>query len=342
MKLKQFVLAGALALGALVLAACGGSDEDVPGNAVAQFSDCGESVTKSEFNQVLGQARTSFERNKRPFPKAGTPEYNALRNQVVTYLVQRAGYRCEAEELDVSVSDEKVEERLKQLVRQYYGGSEEKYKKALSEQGVTEAQLRDEIEAQLLQEGIFKQVTADVQVTDKEVREFYEKNTEQYSQPAQRDIRHILVKKRPLADQLLAQLRSGASFATLARKHSTDPGSKKKGGKLEIAQGQTVPPFDKAAFSLGTNELSQPIKTQYGWHIIQPLGKVTAAHTTPFKQVRQAIRQQLLQTKRNEAAQKWAEKLRKELEGGDVVKYQVGFAPPKQTQTTTAPATTSG
>ena len=71
-----------------------------------------------------------------------------------------------------------------------------------------------------------------------------------YAQAASRDVRHILVNSKTLADQLEAQLKSGGDFAKLAKQYSKDPGSAKTGGKLTITQGQTVPEFDKAAFTL--------------------------------------------------------------------------------------------
>jgi parvulin-like peptidyl-prolyl isomerase len=84
-----------------------------------------------------------------------------------------------------------------------------------------------------------------------------------------------------------------------------------------------VPAFDKVAFSIPVKRVTDPVRTQYGWHVIEALTPVRAAATTPFKQVKQAIRQQLLQSKKNEASTKYVEKLEK----SDDVNYQVGFAP---------------
>jgi foldase protein PrsA len=95
-----------------------------------------------------------------------------------------------------------------------------------------------------------------------------------------------------------------------------------------------VPEFDKAAFSLKTNEISQPVKTQYGYHVIQPVGEIQPAKQTPLKDVKEQIRQQLLQEKRTKATADWAKDLNKEFK--NKISYQVGYAPPATTGTTTA------
>ena len=84
-------------------------------------------------------------------------------------------------------------------------------------------------------------------------------------------MRHILVKTKAQADKIYDKIKAGGNFAALAKKYSTDPGSKDNGGKLTIIRGQTVAPFDTTAFLLSTNQISRPIKTQYGYHVIQPI-----------------------------------------------------------------------
>jgi parvulin-like peptidyl-prolyl isomerase len=311
----------------LVGAACGGGGSDeVPSNAIAVVNG-DETVTKAEFDRLLNQAQQSYKDSKRPFPKAGTDEYAQLRDQIVNYLVRRAQFAEEAAARDIEITEEQVDKRLDQLVQQYFQGSKKRYEEQLKKNGVSDDQVRQDIEAQLVQEELFKDVTKDVKVSNAELLKYYKGNKQQYSTPAQRDIRHILLKKnqQSLAQSLASQLRAGANFEQLAKKYSQDPGSKKVGGRLEISKGQTVPPFDKVAFSIPTRQISSPVKTQYGWHVIQALAAVVPAKTTPFKDVQQAIRQQLLQSKKSEATTKYVEKLQKSEE----VSYQVGFSPRK-------------
>ena len=194
-----------------------------------------------------------------------------MRNQAVQYLVQREQFEQEAAELDVEVTEKQVDDRLAQIQKQYFGGDKEKYEKQLKKQGMTDAQVRNEIRAQLVSERIFARVTREVKVSDKQIEEYYAKNKAQYSQPESREVRHILVKTKAQADDLAAQLEGGGDFAALAKKFSQDTGSKANGGKLTISKGQTVAPFDKAAFALKVNEVSEPVKTEFGFHIIEPL-----------------------------------------------------------------------
>jgi foldase protein PrsA len=182
-------------------------------------------------------------------------------------------------------------------------------------------------------------VTRSVKVADKDVEEYYEKNKAQYSQPESREVRHILVKTKAKADQLHAQLVAGADFAALAKANSEDTGSKENGGKLTISKGQTVAPFDKVAFALKLNELSAPVKTDFGFHLIEALGAVKPAKVTPLKEVKDSIRQQLLQTKKNEAMTEWVDDLKQEYE--DKTTYATGFGPLPTSSTSTAATTDS-
>jgi hypothetical protein len=194
------------------------------------------------------------------------------------------------------------------------------------EEGLTEDQAKEEVRAQIISEELFKKVTTTIKVSPTEVKAYYASHKSQYGQPETRDVRHILVAKQALANSIYAQLKSGGNFAALAKKYSKDPGSASNGGKLTISKGQTVPPFDKTAFSLKTGELSQPIKTQYGYHIIQALSAVKPAKSTPLAKVQASIKQQLEQQRKNESMTKWVDDKKKQYcKSG--IKYQIGYQP---------------
>jgi parvulin-like peptidyl-prolyl isomerase len=314
----------------LVLAAagCGGSSGSraVPAGDVALVG--GEPISKAEFSQLLGQAKKTFTAQKRPFPKPGSSEYKALQDQAMSFLVQRAEFDQKAKSLGVSVSEKQVDARLAQIKKQYFGGSEAKYLAQLKQQGLSEAQVRDDIRAQLVSEGIFNKVTSSASVSQADIEAYYNAHKSQYGQPESRTVRHILVSSKPLAQRLDAQLQAdhGATFAALAKKYSKDPGSAAQGGKLTVSKGQTVPQFDKVAFSLKTGQISPPVHTQYGWHIIQALTAIKPAKQTPLKDVQQSIKQQLLQQKKNDAMTKWVNDTKKDFCSGKL-DYQVGYKP---------------
>ena len=322
----------------LAAAGCGGEEkttpEDVPVDAVAVIGDT--EIPRAEFNALMTRAEKSYKAQKQEFPKTGSPEYNDLKNRAVAYLVQQYRFRLAAEERGVEVTDEEVEKRLEKIKKESYGGSDKKLAAELKRLGLTEEQARDQIRDALLQEKLFKDVTKGIKVTEADIKRYYEKNKAQFTQPATREVRHILVKEKAKADEIYAQLRGGADFAKLAKQHSQDPGSKDKGGKYSAVQGQSVPEFDKVAFELETGELSKPVKTQFGWHIIEAISDVKAKTATPLEDVKASIRQQLLREKQNEAMTKWVKSLEKQYE--DEIVYAVGYAPPK----TGTGATTTG
>jgi foldase protein PrsA len=327
--MRRVFLTVLLALGlAVFAAACGGdgnSSKAVPADAVAVIGD--QTIPKSEFDDLITYAKRSYEAQKRPFPKVGTPEYVQLRDQAMTFLVQRTQFEVKAEELDIDVSDEAVDKRIDQYVKERHQGDRKKFDAELKSQGLSPEQASDIIRANLIQEAIFKKVTADAKVSDTEVRTYYDKNKAQYGTPETRVVRHVLVKtnQKPLADRLYNQLKAGGDWKAIAKQHSQDPASKNLGGRMTATKGQLVPEFEETAFTIGDNGISKPVKTQYGWHIIQALGPVKKSKATPFDQVKEAVRQQLLQEKKNKDMEKWVADMRKDL--NDETTYQVGYKP---------------
>ena len=194
--------------------------------------------------------------------------------------------------------------------------------------------MRADIRAQLTSEAIYEKVTKDVKVSDADVKKYYEQNKAQFGTPESRVVRHILVKTKKQADDLFDRIKAGEDFAKLARQFSQDTASKAKGGELTITRGQTVAPFDQTAFLLNKGSTSRPVKTEYGYHIIQPVGDVKPAKTTPLNaSVKTQIRTTLEQQKKTEAMTKWVEELKEQYDGK--INYAVGFAPPAGSETET-------
>jgi parvulin-like peptidyl-prolyl isomerase len=339
MRLLRLIPLIALVLVVVLAAGCGGGGKkSVPSDSVAVVGK--DDITKSQFALLMNGTKRAYVARKTPFPKPGTSQYKALQDQTMKYLVQQSELEQKAKSLGITVTDKDVQARIKQIKQQYFGGSESKYQDQLKKQGLTEALLAINLHGQILSEKLYNKVTANVKVTDADIQKYYESHKSTYAQAASRDVRHILVNNKKLADTIESQLKGGGDFAKLAKKYSKDPGSAAQGGKLTITKGQTVAPFDKVAFALKTNELSAPVHTTYGWHIIQALSAVKAAKQTPLKDVKESIRSQLLQTKKTDTINKWVEDVNKEY--AKKIGYQTGYTPLSTATTSTAATTTSG
>lgn len=156
-----------------------------------------------------------------------------------------------------------------------------------------------------------------VQIPETELRKYYEDHGDKFSRGEAVHARHILLKiegkneadVKSQADELVKQLRSGGDFAALARQYSDDPGSKDTGGDLGyFERGRMIPEFEEAAFSLQPNQISDPIKTMYGYHIIQTLDK-RAASKLDFALVKDQIAREMAQPKAIANAQEQAKKV---------------------------------
>jgi foldase protein PrsA len=328
------ILISLLAL--LAAAGCGGGSGSVPNDAVAVVD--GENVPRSQYDALITQAKKTFKTQKRDFPKAGTAERKQLDQQAVAFLVQRVELAQAAEDMDIKITDADVNKQLEQIKKQYFAGDEKRYQKQLKQQGLTDAQVRNDVRANVISEKLFAEVTKDVKVSDADIQKYYDENKAQYGTPESRDVRHILVKTKAPADKLYDQLKGGADFATLAKKFSQDPGSKDQGGKYTVVKGQTVAPFEQTAFLLEKGQISRPVKTQYGYHIIEPLSEIKAAKTQPLdKKLKEQIRSQLLTQKRQTAMNTWVKDL--EAKNKDKIDYAAGFEPPPSSTTSTGTST---
>jgi foldase protein PrsA len=309
---------------ALATAGCGGGGKaKVPSDAVALVGDT--PITKAQYDAFIERAKRGYKQQKRAFPKAGTPQFQQLQQQAVNFLVQVEELEQKAKDLGVTITDKQISDRLAQIRRQL--GGQKNLEAQAKANGLTIDDVRTVVvRPQLLSEGISKKLTKDVKVSDQDVEKYYKSHLKLYQQAESREVRHILLSNRALANKLYDRIKAGESVAKLARKYSKDPGTRAQGGKLTVTKGTTGAPFDQTAFLLDKGAVSRPVKTQYGWHIIQALSDVRPARTTPLKDVKAAIRQQLLTQRRNEKLSKWAKDTKAEY--ARKVHYQVGYAPP--------------
>ena len=169
--------------------------------------------------------------------------------------------------------------------------------------------IRDAVDKLLGREYIKRNVVDKIAVTDDEAKEYYETHLEEFTRPEKVRARHILARVNPeagpeewdkaltRAKELKTRLDKGADFARLAKKHSDDPGSKNKGGNLGFfIREKMAPEFSEAAFSLKLGEISAPVKTSFGYHIIKVEAR-TPETTMNLDQVEGRIKSKLWKEK---------------------------------------------
>ena len=322
----------AVALAAFIAAGCGNS---VPEGAICSVD--GEAVDKSKFDELTSQAKRNYKNQGQKFPKASSKEGKQLRNQAVDYLIEQELFAQRADELGVKVKDKDVGKRLKELKESFFQGDKKKYASELKKQGLSEKQVKENIRTQILTQKLFEKVTEDVKVSDKKAKAYYGENEEQYKTPGSREVAHILVKDKKKADEIFALVKGGDEkvFAAQAKKFSQDPSSAQMGGKLTANKGQLVPEFEKKAFELKVGEVSTPVKTSFGWHVITARSEVKDEEKQDFKDVEEQIKQTLEQEQRSKRMQEWREDLRKDAE--EKVDCKKGYV---WTQTATADTST--
>ena len=326
--MKRLVVA-AMALLALLsviaLSACG---EKVPAGAIAAVGD--GVVTEEQYDDILAQAKTSYEVNNAEFPGADTTEFKQLKASIVEYLVRAELFTQQAKELGVEVTEEEIDERVASIVESL--GGQEEFDKLIKEQKLTTAQVREQLATALLAEQLEEEVGKSVTVSEDAARKYYDDadHKAEFVVADTVDARHVLVKTKAKALEvraLLAADSSDANWKKVATKYSTDPGSKSTGGDLgSFAKDRMVEEFANAAFSLKVGQISQPVKTQFGYHVIE-VTKKTPGSTTSFEDAKAGIEETLKTEQATKAWEEWV----KNLESETKVSYAPGFDPDELT-----------
>jgi peptidyl-prolyl cis-trans isomerase C len=154
-----------------------------------------------------------------------------------------------------------------------------------------------------------KSVENDSGITDAKLKAHYDANKSNYKEGETITASHILVKTEPEAEALLEELKGGKDFAELAKEKSTGPSAPQGGDLGSFGRGRMVPDFEQAAFALKAGEVSQPVKTRFGWHVIK-VTEHTEGKQQDFEQAKEEIRkalvteyiQEMIQALQNKAA----------------------------------------
>jgi peptidyl-prolyl cis-trans isomerase C len=270
----------------------GGAAPADPNAVVLRLDDT--TVTAAEFEPIFNIAlRSVVAQQGVPLDEATLAQFSALRPSFLDQFATQRVLAQEAQARNLTVTQAEVDEQVAQA-RESAG---DEFDRLLSEAGYAdEAALRDYIRDSLLVQRAVEAIQGDINVTDADVRAFYDENQEQFTQPEQVCVHHILLPDEETAAEVYAQLEGGGDFEALARENSTDPGSAESGGDLGcISPGQTVPEFEEAAFGAEVGETTEPVQSQFGFHIIR-VDERQPSEVAPFAEVRAQVREQLVNT----------------------------------------------
>ena len=168
--------------------------------------------------------------------------------------------------------------------------------KGLQEEAEFKVALED-MQKSLLKQYAMKKLLDGIEATDAEVEDYYNGHTSSFASPEKATANHILVETLEEAEKIAEEIKNGLDFKEAAQKYSSCPSSSQGGALGAFTRGQMVPEFEQATFSMTPGSISEPVKTQFGYHLIQ-LEDLTPAGTMPFEAVKAQAKEQLLLAKR--------------------------------------------
>ena len=319
-KLKIIAILLIIAM-AFIFTACGKKAEVV---AIVN----GEEIKSDVLEDRLEKYVKAMEAQGQSFEgEEGEKQKNEFRKYLLSEMIEYALIKQAAKAEGITLEPGMVDDELK-AIKESMG--EENFKKALEDSFLTESDVRELVEQQLIMEKLFNHVTRDVAVEEAALREFYEEN-KQYLITMK--VSHILIEARDgtataeekqaakeKAQGLIARLNAGEDFAELARQYSDDPGTAKDGGKMEYSFTENDvyldPKFTRGSYKLSVGEYSQePVESSFGYHII-----LAEEKRETFEQLREEIEGYILHDKKNVVFDEYFAKIYAEAE---IVNYLI-------------------
>src|SRR5699024_4897759 len=251
----------------MVLGACGNqaNDKNTDTKVEEKASDVKE-LDKGTVAIVNGDkiSKDSY-KEEMSFYGAMLASRQNLKNSIVQMMVQDKLIADDMKANKLEVSDKDVNESFLNSVKQF--GGQEQFDKMLDDYNMDVEKFKETVKKDLMYQKHKEWFEKEHPVTDEEIKQYYEDNKDQF---AKRDASHILVDNEKTAKEIKEKLDKGEDFAALAKEYSKDTANADNGGNLgEFSKGQMVKEFEDAAFALKEGEISEPIKTQFGYHIIK-------------------------------------------------------------------------
>ena len=272
---KSLALVLVLAIGlSLIAAACG---KQTSSEVVARVNN--ENITKDELYEYLVK-------------ESGDSALNTL---IANKIIE-----LEAKKQNIKVTDDDIEAEIDKFAEQY--GGRETFEQFLEFYGTPIDELKENIRINLTLE---KLLEPSIEIKEDEIKTYFEENKESFGEKEQVKASHILVDSEEKANEVKAKLQAGEDFAALAKEYSTDTSNNENGGDLGyFARGKMVKEFEEAAFSMDIGQISDPVKTEFGYHIIKVEDKKPAKEAT-YEESKDEIKDILFQEKLPSAYQTW-------------------------------------
>lgn len=296
---------------------CSKSGGDAEGKVAAEVN--GEKIYSSEveeqLNAVIGGHSGQFEGEE------GQQMLDSFRKQILESLIERVLIVQEARNQGMEATQSEIDSRLEEIKGGF--ASEQEFKAALQQSGITEEELPKEIEKMILSEKMMAKVFEGIEVTTEEAKNYYQENKEQYVTSETANVAHILVSDEQTATEVIEKINSGTSFEDAVKEYSEDTTSKENEGKIGFQTKNSLEQnfgadFADTAFSLKKGEVyDKPIQTAAGYHVIKLVEKREAGQRT-FDEVVNQIKSQLLQQEQSEVYQKWMEEVKSK---ADIKRY---------------------
>ncbi|NLE73148.1 MAG: hypothetical protein GX604_00735 [Actinobacteria bacterium] len=348
--LITFLLFGVLVAG---LAGCTKAGE-LPKDAVAMIGQ--NIITQAQFDTRMAEIEKQYG-GQVPTKDGDEAMYKEFQTMVLNYMVEVDVVAQSAAKMDITVTDDEIQSQI-DGIKQMYMDDDAAFETALKDQNLTLDSLKKALREQELTRKVFDAVTEEAVVTPEQVENYYHEHQEDFTVPESRLTRHILFMPKnaddsggvatdadwatalSLAEKVRKEIVEGADFAEKAKQHSDDPGSKDLGGDLgEVQKGTMVAEFEEATFTLKKFDISEPIKTQFGYHLIQ-VTDITDSQVVTLDEVEDHITEIVLQQEQKKMWDAWLVKTKEELG----VQYKPGFELVTTTTVTTLvtdPETTS-
>ena len=279
----------------------------------------GVKISNKEYETEVNLQLQQASQQGRKIPDAMLPKIKA---DILNHLIDREVLYQESQKKNIAVNAENVNMEIKTIKDRF--PSQEEFEKIIAEMGISEAEIKSQIERNLaIRQLIDTQVIDKITISEADTKAYYDNNPNLFQKPEQVKASHILIKVESDATDLQKaqarieiakiqqKLKDGQDFATLAREHSQGPSAKNGGDLGYFGRGQMVKPFEDAAFALKPGQVSEIVETQFGYHLIKVVDK-QPERIMAYSEVKDRLNQHLKTQRIDQEAKKYIDTLKKD------------------------------